>query len=200
MAVQFPQRDIAAQTAAYQDYAANTLYPYSYPFRLLASGATPGTAYPNTSPTGGWKYNTIAFQADNNMAISNVEISVTSYLLTVGVSIPDQFTICLSYSPVFNATPLVITSGAPTVSIPTIPGDNGNEIIRYTWSQVTDVVTNGTAVFTGTLYERFEPYNYLLKYNQYLYIHIAASSGSLTAVVDIVGDVILHTLPTGLKI
>ncbi len=193
MAVQFPQRTIADQTAAYLSYAANTLYPYTF----ISGNLVLGTAFTKTQPAslGSYPYVTFAFQADNNLAIQAIHISVVSTITSASLGATTLFNfIEISYSPIPYG---VLGSGAAVVNaVPTIPTDSGN------------VIFNGIWVFTPTqlnpildYYQRYEPNNYIMKYNQFLYIHIgtqAAQSGS--AVGSIFANTTLHTLPTGLKV
>jgi hypothetical protein len=192
MAVQFPQRTIQEQTAAYQAYAANTMFPYSFSFNALINGGH----FPKSG--GGFSYFTLGFQADNNLAISVLEFVADMNVVITGAGITAGFLFEVSYSPIAETT--VIDNIAAAPAVPTTPSDTGNIIYR---SIFTFVNTTATTAFVNRVddYRRYEPYNYLLKYNQVIYMHIGINAATVAAGAgNINGIFIFHTLPTGLKI
>lgn len=196
MAVQFPQRDIKEQRRVYQLFAESTMYPYSFNFNAGYVAAN----YPSISPSNAALiYFTMGFKADNNLAISGVDVAgfvapPVGALGNVAWSIIE-----ISYSPVFDSARLNVDAGVPAV--PTTPTDTGNIIFR---SLVTAPYAQAGALLSpyNFNFSRFyRPYNYLLKYNQILYMHIAVDAAS-AAVGNgqTVASIIFHALPTGLKI
>jgi hypothetical protein len=203
MPVQFPTLSIDQQTARYNSIAQQTYYPYSY------SGLLNGTStiYPHSDTSGGITidYNTIAFLADNNMAISAIQILASGRLFfpANGAKPTTQFVMNISYSPVFT----LVLNGQPAAAypIPTIPGDTGNEILRINqvFNQAVTPDTNDQfSFFNIDKFIDFQPYNYILKYNQFLYINVGFDSNSLAANTApyVYFTVIFHMLPTGLKV
>ena len=194
MAVQFPQRTIEEQTAAYQSYAANTLFPYSYPFVITPSAGAFSKSY---TPISG-NYMTVGFQADNNLAISAMDVQYSFQLFKNVTNYTANLIIEVSYSPQPNMSLLTVTATPPAIPTPVV--DFGNIIYRNN-QQI--FVTSATIATYLTLddFRRYEPYNYLLKYNQILYIHfiVDATTAGLN-VSTLYGSIIFHTLPTGLKI
>ncbi len=202
MGVQFPPLNLDEQTQRYEQLAKLTYYPYSYSSFLDGSA----TNYPNSDVSNiTINYNTIAFQADNNMAISAIQILANGRLffpLNSGKP-TTTFIMSISYSPVFKFEGTPEPTGA--FPIPTTPSDSGNEILRINQLYNEPLTNNGAnqfSFFNVNQYQRFEPYNYLLKYNQFLYINIGFDSSSLAAgtapVINF--SVIFHMLTTGLKI
>lgn len=200
MSVQFPVLSDQQQKERYSEIASKTLYPYSYSGFL--SGATDfPTADPSVTNT--FKYNTIAFQADNNMGISAIQVVYSARIgfdaISGGGASSSTFAMAISYSPVFNLITTPDPAGA--FPVPTVPGDIGNQILRLTQIVVNPLTTANFQFANNNVYERFEPYNYILKYNQFLYIQLGFDTSTLGASLAsfIYFTVILHTLPTGLK-
>ena len=107
----------------------------------------------------------------------------------------------MSYNDTLNST-----SVTPSTS-PVAPSDIGNIIFD---SSVNFKSAAHSGAIAGTLYadpvtlnafNRYEPYNYLLKFNQILYIHVGMTfnGGSLETDGTWFSSVILHCLDTGLK-
>lgn len=200
MSVQFPQLDFDEQRARFQDLGKNTLFPYSYPF---AFGPTSLVAANTVSWFSG-SYMTVGFQADNNLAVSALEVEINMLFVNNTAKYTGFFGIEVSYSPVANNT-ILSPSGAPP-ALPTPVPDIGNIIYRnMQWANVA-VGAGGAGNSVLTIlniddFRRYEPYNYLLKFNQILYFHFFFDSSTLGAGLStIVGTITLHTLATGLKI
>ncbi len=192
MSVQFPQLSLSEQITRYQESGKNTLFPYAFPF-LFDSGTS---TFDKTSALG-IPYTSIAFQSDNHMAISAITFQAAIYTVSATTTKSPFFYFAISYSPIFN-------DGIQTfpVASPTPPTDIGNIIYQYqTPYEVTVSATNvNSPVLTIDDYHRFAPYNYLLKFNQIIYLHIASTfTNPGNPAGAILGSFILHTLATGLK-
>lgn len=200
MSVQFPTLSQADQQQRYTDMAKMTLYPYSYVFRAVSNTATfnkTSIAALNTN------YFTIEFKADNNLAVSIFEFNASLlYEPQSGSGIESQVLFEVSYLNTLDPTILNL-NGAPPAT-PTIPTDNGNIIYRNI--QKVEIPQAGTGIipvlFNFGAFHRYTPYNYLLKYNQSLFMHVGLGAGLTdhdgAGVLD--GSFIFHTLPTGLQI
>ncbi len=150
----------------------------------------------------GIDYFTMAFQADNNLAISALEVQLSIESDQVATIISSAALFEVSYSSTMDPSLLVFTGTPPVV--PTTPSDIGNVIYR---SYINLFIPASTAANNSSLYlvddyRRYEPYNYLLKYNQTIYMHVGLGTAILGngAGATISGSFIFHTLATGLKI
>jgi hypothetical protein len=200
LSVQFPTLSQAEQQARYSDLAKKTLFPYSYPFAINPSTANftgPGPSSPLYDSM------SIGLQADNNFSISCLSVQVCMEFENATSAYLGNFGIEVSYSPVPVTVPLAPT-GVP--AIPTTPIDVGN-VIYHNFQAVHVVAGAGGAgndvqtMANINDFWRFEPYNYLLKFNQILYIHFLVDNHTVAVGSSLLqGSVILHTLATGLKI
>lgn len=194
MPVQFPTLSTPEQTDRVTKIAKNTLFPYSYPFYFVPSANTFKGSVLNS-----YAWMPIGFQADNNLAISNLEVQYNFISVNAAASVR-QFVVMLevSYSPQVEGSPLNPSSAQPDVPTP-IP-DTGNIIYRNFQQQ--SVAANASpTTFNVNDFRRYEPYNYVLKFNQILYVHFVLSSAALGTGSDAfwTGSIIFHTLPTGQK-
>lgn len=182
--------------------AKQNLYPYTYEYSAVVNTT-------NFSRTGAnsFIYTTIAFQADNNCAISDLEVNFTITPLRGFSSANDHrtiFNIQVSYASVLNMDSVAYSSSLA----PLAPSDTGNVIYDTFDAMRADFNTGGFPgpalagnPFQFNHFHRFEPYDYLLKYNQFVYIHIGYlnDSAALNGAGQLNGSVILHVLNTGLK-
>lgn len=172
--------------------ARETLFPYTFSYSF------PLTTPPFSSTSGAFSYFTIAFQADNNLGLSALEISAnTAYLASAGGATSAVQVIEASYASVLSAD---VTTGPPAV--PTIPNDSGNVIYRNEQVfQINTIASGlGTKFVSVNDFNRYEPYDYVIKFRQFLYIHVGVDTTLLPAITSLfVISVNLHTLPTGLK-
>lgn len=194
MPVQFPTLSIQEQADRVNKIAKNTLFPYSFPFYFV-----PSTNTFKGSVLNSYTWMPVALQADNNMAISAIDVQYNFISVNAAASVR-QFVVALeiSYSPQVEGSPLNPSSAQPDVPTP-IP-DTGNIIYRNIQQQ--SVAANASpSTFNVDDYRRYEPYNYILKYNQLLYIHFILSTAALGTGSDgfWTGSVIFHTLPSGAK-
>lgn len=194
MSVQYPSLSDATQKARYKELAENTLYPYSYTFDIGFAS----TLYTINQATLGMNYFTFGFQADNNLSIAALEVQVSGNV-TGGVAAVIGTTIFeISYAPVLS--PQIFTATAPP-AIPVAPTDNGNVIYRnFATTTIAPTATAANTSFSLDDFRRYEPNNYLLKFNQILYIHIGVGTALLNLTGNMNGSVIFHALTTGLKI
>lgn len=197
MSVQFPTLSQPTQTARYTEISNRTLYPYSYPFYINNLAAS---LFTKTDPVLGLGYFSIGFQADNNLAITAFEFQASINTNTSLVS-PNNalFYFEASYSPIPDAN---LLNPATPPAIPTTPADSGNIIYRnFLQFLIPKTASPGLATPVSIDdFRRYEPYNYLVKFNQIIYFHFAADMTTLTIGGNIGGIIIFHTLPTGLKI
>lgn len=206
MPTQYPTLSQAEQTQRWTDMAKANLFPYTFTFINNLDTAD----YPKTAPNLSINYFTMAFQSDNNMSLSAIQVnlagiptrpfgSTADILLTTLVEI--------SYSPVLES---VLAGGPTNVTpvVPTIPSDIGNIIysnVNYSLIPFYNMTPPSPVLFSTPFaindFRRFEPYNYLLKYNQYLYMHVGITyaGGAINSGGTLQGSIILHTLTTGLK-
>lgn len=200
MSVQFPQLTLQEQTDRYQSIAKNTLFPYSFEFNWVPSATT-------VTHSVAWfsgSYITLGFIADNNMAISALDVNVNLIFVNATTKYAGFFGMEISYSSVVNPNVLVPAGGAP--AIPTAISDTGNIIYRsMQWANVaTGTAGAGNATLTPLNiddFRRYEPYNYLLKYQQIIYVHMLFDATTLGAGLSTInGSVIFHMLTTGLKV
>lgn len=203
MSVQFPQLSAPEQANRVAEMGKNTLVPYS--FSSFLDGTS--TNYPSAGTgggTGGYHYNTIRWKADQNMAISAIQLfAYGRVFFPANAAKPTtEFFVDISYKDVFQLEANAEPTGA--YADPTPPGDIGNVIMR-SQTLYNEPLPNNAAnqffFFNINLFERFEPYNYLLKFNQYLFINIGWDDSSLTANTPpfVTFGVIFHMLTTGLK-
>lgn len=176
------------------------LFPYTYQFRAVVN-----TTNFDRTGANSFIYTTIAFQADNNCAISDIEVNFT-ITPARGFSTANDprtlFNIQVSYSDVLN-----VNSVTPATT-PVTPSDTGNVIYNTFDGMKANFNTGGfpgPALFGNPFefnhFHRFPPYDYLLKYNQFLYIHIGYLNDAFTlnGAGTLNGSVIMHILNTGLK-
>jgi hypothetical protein len=201
MAVQFPQLNDQEQAQRYEIIAKNTLFPYSYPFIILPNAG----GFNHVSPISfASHYFTVAMQADNNFAISAIDFQYSGVIDNTTTRWVGFFGVEISYSPI-PATPLSVNATPP--AIPTPVQDIGNIIYRNITYFIVPTgapgLGNDQAVLTTVDdFRRYEPYNYLLKYNQLIYMHFFIDDTTLSTSVNtsFQGIVLFHTLVTGLKI
>lgn len=204
MSVQFPQLSLQEQTDRYQEMGKLTAFPYTYYIGInLFSAVFPKTTASIPYFQAPVSYLSYAFQADNNLSITAIQLQLQLFISggTIAVS-TWPFIVALSYSPTLLATPTDTTTALP---IPTIPNDIGNEIYKHVTllaNQNYPTVTTQAQPVLIDIYQRFNPNRYLVKYNQYLYLHIGSAGiiNSASYSGNITGVLILHTTPTGLKI
>lgn len=199
MPTQYPTLSIAEATTRWNLMAKQNLFPYTYVFDgdfLVAS-------FPRS--VSGISYLTIPWQADNNLAISDLELSFAGAPeRPVGTTADTYGTI---YAQISYDSTLNFNTVTPALT-PVAPTDSGNII----YSSVTDFKVDAYAgadvlfgnVVTIDVFHRFEPYNYLVKYNQIVYIHLGMLFNGAAAVLGPDGvwwaSVIFHCLNTGLKV
>lgn len=201
--IQFPTFSTDEQTERSKRYAQDTYYPYSYSIALPNAATTyPSTDAGPAASIGAIHYNTIAFQADNNMAISAIAVNLSVQgTFAFGTLIQSLYVMRISTNPVF--TYFNVPTPAAAIAQPTPPGDKGNDI--YTWSAVlqSDKTTAGnvTNSFQNFNYlPRFQPYNIILKFNQILYIHMGVDVNTMNSNLGLwTVSVIFYMLPTGAK-
>jgi hypothetical protein len=194
MPVQFPSLSGDTQTKRYQKLAEETLFPYSYEFNV---GYGAGL-YTKAQAALSAHYFSFGFLADNNLAIAILEAQITGSIAGGMAAINAGVTIEVSYSSVMSAT---IFAGTTPPAIPFTPTDLGNIIYRNQVSvNVLPSATQAATIFYLNDFRRYEPNNYLLKFNQILYIHLAVTDNILGLGSGMNGGVIFHALPTGLKI
>lgn len=165
-------------------------------------------AYPNTDTTppaaiGNIVYNTIAFQADNEMAISSMAFNIAvEAVFDGGLSLSQSF-YCLR----LTTTPTLQFFNVPTptaaIPQPTTPGNIGNDI--YSWSAAITQPSNAalitTASFQNYNYQyRYEPYDLIFKFNQIFYLHLGVDTATAASNLgEWFTTVTFYTLPTGAK-
>lgn len=201
MPVQVATLSTAEQVERVDKIAKWTLFPYSYYSQLDAGVAN----FPYTGSAVGlnYNYNTIAFKADQNMAISNIQLFANGRVFFPANSgkPTTNFFMAVSYSPtlVLGNTP----NPSAAYPIPTPPSDTGNVImmIATLYAQPGDSANSQFAFFNENEYERFQPYDYNLKFNQFLYLHIGFDNPSIVANTPPFTNfgVIFHMLTTGAK-
>lgn len=199
MPVQYPSLSQGDQEQRYKEIAGNTLFPYSYPFYLdNTSGNFPTAFAPTNGPA--MHYCTFAFQADNNLAISDLEVQASFVFGRTSTVKTTQVLVEVSYLNILDPNIIIPFGTAP--AIPTRPGDTGNIIYRNFLQAIIpdDSGAGFPSVLTIDDFRRYEPYNYLLKFNQIIYMFVAVVDGSVTQLQSISGSFIFHTLTTGLKI
>lgn len=202
MPVQFPTLSIETQSERVKDLSENTLFPYSYSCQFDGSNAAQfPSSDGNTLINGTFKYTTIRFLADNTMGIYAIQWQLSGLVVFPASGVPGytpEVVIAgdISYSPTFTISP----NGAGPFATPTVPGDTGNQIYRYVNFISVPQPSNTTGFYTrinDNFYERYTPNNYLLKYNQYLYIHFGVDAIIANAFYYL--TVVLHMRPTGQK-
>lgn len=200
MPVQFASLSELTQKERYKKIAEETLYPYSYPFFASTTGGT--TGFNRSQAALGLSYFTMGFQADNNLAIAAIDFNASMQVAPGAAAINSTFLFEISYLNLLDPGLISIAATAPTV--PTVPGDSGNIIYRnISFLGVPTAAASANLAAPFALiddYRRYEPNNYLLKFGQTIYIHVAADNTSLAQIANINGSVTFHTLPTGLKI
>lgn len=198
MPVQFPSLSIDEQTQRYKNISALTLFPYTYAF-TATMGAT---NFPSVDVTTNFRYFTMGFRAPENLAIAGVQFQASAAMNAETPSRIASYAFEVSYLNLLSPG-IIINTGTPPV-IPTIPADTGNIIYRVV-DQIT-IPAIAAAAFSQPLniftdFNFYEPYNYLVKFNQIVYMHVAVDTTSATTGTGTMyGQFILHTLGTGLKI
>lgn len=194
MPVQFPTLSTQEQVDRVHKIAKSTLFPYSFPFRANYNSGN----FPNSSvPANTYSYFTMGFQSPNNLAVSILEVDFTAVIVTDAVKTSAPHILQVSYSPVlfFPNT----FAGTPPV-VPTPVPDIGNIIYNRTITiDSSDISGEAFSTFNFGDFHRFEPYNYLVKFNQILYIHVGVDPNILNQGGAFLGSFILHTLETGVK-
>ena len=196
MPTQYPTLSTQEQIDRWSFMAKKNLYPYTY----IMDGSFLASEFPRTN--GSVSYLTIPWQADNNLAISNLEISFAGVPIRPVGQTSDSFgTVYFQVS--YDST-LNVNTVTPALT-PVVPTDSGNII----YNSVTDFKVDayaGADVLYGNVvsvdaFHRFEPYNYLVKYNQIVYIHLGmAFNGAAQPNGAWWSSVIFHCLNTGLKV
>lgn len=194
MPVQYPSLSDAEQKSRYKTLAGDTLYPYSYSFEIGFAN----TLYTVAQASLTMHYFSFGFQADNNLSIAALEVQVSGNVVggvaaVIGVTLFE-----ISYAPILS--PGLFTATAPPV-IPLTPTDSGNVIYRnFATTTIAPTATAANTSFSLDDFRRYEPNNYLLKFNQILYIHIGVGDALLNLTGSMNGSIIFHALTTGLKI
>lgn len=200
MPTQFPTLSIGEQTSRWTDMAKSNLVPYSYELYLQSSDSA---SYPTAITYNGlvYRYLTIQWQADNNLAIADLEFNAGINIATDVTTLNASFIFEVSYASVLDPNILVLASGAPPTN-PIAPKDIGNIIYRNVQNIFVPTTAAGqdTSNNVTSAYRRYEPYNYLVKYNQSIYMHIAVDAFTLARTPLINASFIFHTLATGLKV
>lgn len=191
MPVQFPTFSTQEQTDRSTNYAKNTLFPYTFAYRAVVS-----STFTRSALGGAWSYFTLGFKADNNLAVSNLEVGFSLALLPGLVDINTLILVEVSYAPVLDEG-LLNLNGVP--ALPTSPSDTGNIIFRRMEEGYLLHTATSTQFLSGYNFNRLEPYNYLLKFNQILYMHVAVNVEVVATNSVANGVFIFHTLPTGAK-
>lgn len=191
MPVQFPT--LTTQEAVEREHriATQTLYPYTYSYFL--------TINPTNFPQSGGlalKYFTAGLQAEDNMAIADVSVQASSIFFPSAGGLPKATqTIEISYSPILNEH-----VSAAVVATPT---DSGNIVYRNESQFILNTNASGAGGYTVDIddYHRFAPYDYVLKFNQIVYIHVGISPNvvQFDPAGKIALNVIFHMLRSGQK-
>lgn len=199
MPVQYPTLSTPEITERVSILSKNTLFPYSYEI-IGAMGAANFTG--NYTPLSG-NYLTIQFVADDLMSISALDVNFTVAFVNNTTKYYGYWAMELSYSPVPLFNVLSISGAPPT--LPTPISDRGNIIYR-SWNslQVTAGAAGAGNSVTTTLsiddFRRYEPYNYLLKFNQSIYIHLITDANTTgLGLGQFYGTFLFHMLTTGQK-
>lgn len=199
MPVQFPTLSDQEQKDRIAKISKETGFPYSYSF-IIQSGGTPSAVFPGNAGQG-FSYTSFVFQADNNLSIVSVELSGNLIMINNNVTNLIQSVFVLSFSPilVYAPSPSPYTTTPPTD--PTPPTDIGNEIMRL---YVPAPVGSASPVPTASnifQHVRYHPRPYIVKFNQKIYLHLAADSNFLAVPTwSFNFSLILQTDVTGLKV
>jgi hypothetical protein len=151
----------------------NGFYPESFRIKKLITAGN----FPTTDSAGGGSY--VAFTWTPKVATGIVAITCHLSQIVSGATVY-KISALVSY----NST---ITLGDNSNA--SLPDDEGNVI--YRGSMTNDSLNS---------HVNFYPGNYYIEYNRPIYIFFWAETAALGAGNTFLGQVILHTIPTGLKV
>lgn len=203
MPTQYPTLNGGEQTARWENMAKQNLFPYSYLFTAAWTNATDfGNTFPKSVSIGNSQtlsYFTMEFKSDNNMAISILEYSAALRFFNAAGAGFSVFMTEVSYN--VNMAPNVISNVSTPPSVPTTPSDIGNVIYRHIESQAIPTTSAGSDTNQSVKdFHRYEPYNYLMKFRQSIYMHVGfLSTLGANNAGQMWGAFTFHNLCTGLQ-
>ena len=171
MGSQIASLTAAQQKALLSQLQQNSFYPESYRINRLMTNIL----FPTADTAGGGHYLRLTWTPKQTVGIA----AISGNLFQIYASTIYKIAVLVSYAN-------TITLGDNTTS--TIPDDEGN--IIYRGAMVTEVFN---------LYQNMYPGVYILEANKPLYIYFWIEDAGLASGNTVIGNVILHTIQTGLK-